>query len=346
MLRILIKNAYQVLVSFYGVSIKMASHINAKAKDWNNGRKGQWGVLESWDNKHQKENRIWMHCASSGEFLQGKPILKKYKAANKEILIIVSFFSPSGYNQFRNDAVADLIFYLPLDTRSNAQRLLNTINPSLVLFIKNEFWFNILDAINKSGIPLFFISSVISRKDHIFLPFLIDVMKNVNHIFVQDKASLNNLRENGFINTSLSGDSRIDNVQYSKVEATDFPNLLLLKNKYSNCIVYGSIWKEDLKSLYPFINQRTDLLHIIAPHEVGKENIEKCCNLIKRSFSLYSNLEKETENNIIIVDSIGQLKDMYSLADIAYIGGGFGKGNPQYPGACILSYSCNIWPQV
>jgi 3-deoxy-D-manno-octulosonic-acid transferase len=324
-MKALLKLMYNISIWMYGSIIQITRTSNRKAKAWVEGRKNMWTDLEKWDKSNCSKERIWIHCASSGEFLQGKPIIEALRIRFPSHLLILSFFSPSGYEQWKGFLGVDLVTYLPLDTPRNAQKFVGIVNPSLAFFIKNEFWFNILSALKVNSIPYFFVSSSLGNKKYLFFPYFIDVLKSARYFFVQDEASLKKLNFNGIHQATIAGDTRIDNVIQLSKEEFRLPMLEEVIHSYSMCVVYGSIWINDLKVIAEFINTSTDILHIIAPHDISSNNIlsiNKLCNYSGQVLSQSSQLN----SNLLMVDSIGILNKLYRYADLVYIGGGFGAG--------------------
>ena len=321
----IVRIGYSWTIFLFGILIRITGVWNAKARVWRNGRKGQWARIKNHEKSLIGHKRIWMHCASSGEFQQGRPLIEKLKKASPDNIFLVSFFSPSGYHEWKDDPLIDMAFYLPLDTSKNAHRLVNILAPSMVLFVKNEFWFHLISTLRLNNIPVFFVSAVFHSKHHIFLPFFKETMQGVNHLFVQDPVSYDVLHSKGFNNVSVAGDTRIDYIMDYKDE-NQVPKLLEdQKNKFSECIVYGSVWASDLKILSPFIMRKGDILHIIVPHETDPRQLESCLSYLPDTYSLLSSVQSQM-SNVVVVDMMGLLKSLYSMADMAYVGGGFGKG--------------------
>lgn len=292
------------------------------------GRKQVFQILK--ENISQNEKVIWMHAASLGEYEQGVPILECLKIKFPQHKILVTFFSPSGYEVKKNSNLADVITYLPLDTKRNAKKFFELAKPDLALFIKYEVWPNYLEVLNQNHIPTLLISGNF-RKDQIFFRsqanFMKDALHKFDHLFVQNKASKDLLEVNDFENVSISGDTRFDRVS----DQLDQNNHLGFVDEFKNkelCIVAGSTWPEDEKNLVEYINQSSkDVKFIIAPHEIKQNKIESFQAQLKKSSVLYSEREGKQlkDYKVLIIDTVGLLTKIYAYADIAFVGGASGN---------------------
>jgi 3-deoxy-D-manno-octulosonic-acid transferase len=313
----------------YPLGIRFASIWNEKAGLWIKGRK-KFPVIE---NSDVKKETIWMHCASLGEFEQGRPLIEKIKKEYPLHRIIISFFSPSGYEIEKNFNGADHIFYLPSDSASNAKKFIDLIDPKLVLWIKYEYWYYYLQELKKRNIPTLLISGNF-REDQPFFKwygnFWREMLQCFTHYFLQNEDSKNLLETLNIKNFSISGDTRFDRV---KTIVENFEDVPLIKEfcGEKKIIVAGSTWEEDEAELIHFVKANTDVKFIIAPHEVDKENIrdvkKKFVNSILYSEWITNNWQAasgNTQPNCLIIDSIGILSRLYKYADITYVGGGFG----------------------
>ena len=315
--------AYNICIQFYYCIIYLTSIFSNKSKLWIKGRRNIFSDLEK---LRDEKNIVWFHCSSLGEFEQGRSVIELYKQKKPNHKLLLTFFSPSGFEACKNYKVVDWVFYLPLDTKFNAKNFVEIINPIKVIFIKYDFWFNYISEVYNKGISLYFISSIF-RKDQIFLKFywLAKQLKKVTHFFVQDDISRALLRSIGINNVTVSGDSRFDTViKRSNSSKGNFVISDLVKGLPT--IIFGSTWSKDEDIISRFIKNNSQYNYIIAPHEI--EN-DKIISLQKKTGALlYSRLEKNSikSSNIIIIDNIGLLSSIYQYADIAYVGGGFGKG--------------------
>jgi len=276
------------------------------------------------------DKTIWIHCASLGEFEQGLPIIEQLKKQYQSHKIIISFFSPSGYEVKKNSAVADVIVYLPLDTRANAKCFLNIVHPDVAIFVKYEFWPNYLTELKHRNIKTLLVSGIF-RKDQAFFKaygkWMQDSLRTFNHFFVQNESSKKLLNNIQFKNVSVAGDTRFDRVSeiLKRDNSLDFIETFK-QNKTT--IVYGSSWSDDESIYLDYLNSAKSIKHIIAPHDIKPHKIEKLRNSITKSVLLFS--EKDGKNpadyEVLIIDTIGLLTKIYSYADIAYVGGAFKTG--------------------
>ena len=293
------------------------------------GRKSVVNTLKSTLKKGDKT--IWFHCASLGEYEQGVPIIKKTKEEFPDHKIIVSFFSPSGFEVKKNDKLADCTVYLPLDTPKNAKNFIDLLQPSVAIFIKYEFWPNYLFELKKKSIPTILVSGLF-RKDQVFFKFYGGFMRRTlnsfSHFFVQDQLSKSLLKQLKISQVTVSGDTRFDRVsdQLSMNNKLDF--IALFKQDLF-CLVCGSTWPKDESILINYINNfSNNTKFIIAPHEVNNLRIESLKKKLKVKTVLYSEREKYniSDYQVLIIDTVGLLTKVYSYADVAYIGGGIGMG--------------------
>ena len=321
---------YHIFIRLYPLAIQFAGIWNEKAKMWTEGRKDIFKKIKKSlpeQNSSLTTQTIWMHCASLGEFEQGRPVLEQIKKDYPHYKIVITFFSPSGYEVQKNYAGADYVFYLPADTAGNAKRFIGLIKPTLVLWIKYEFWFYYLQTLKEKQIPVLLISGAF-RNDQPFFKwygnFWKEILSSFNHIFLQNPQSQVLLENLHFKNTTLSGDTRFDRVI---AIAENFEEMAMIKEfcAGSKVIVAGSTWEDDEAELVHFAKTNKHIKFIIAPHEVDKENMAD----VKKSFPgsiFYSELHNTPNKtaHILIIDSIGFLSRLYKYADITYVGGGFG----------------------
>jgi 3-deoxy-D-manno-octulosonic-acid transferase len=291
------------------------------------GRKTVFNTLK--ESIHPDDKTIWFHCASLGEYEQGVPIMEKTKELFPDYKLIVTFFSPSGFEVKKNSTLANTIIYLPIDTVSNAKKFIELAHPSLAIFIKYEFWPNYLFQLKEKKILTFLVSGLF-RKDQIFFKpyggFMRKVLNSFDHFFVQDETSKKLLNNINIKETTVSGDTRFDRVSNQLLQDN---NLTFISEFKQNnlCIVCGSTWPEDEAVLIDYINKASDdVKFIIAPHEINASKIESFRKNIQKQSSLFSKKEETniSEYNVLIIDIVGLLTKIYSHADIAYIGGGMG----------------------
>lgn len=318
---------YNIGISFYGLVVSAFSIFNSKAKLFSQGRKNIFDHIEKTVDGTKKH--IWFHFASLGEFEQGRPLLEKIKELHPQKRIVITFFSPSGYEIRKNYALAAGVFYLPLDTASNAKRFISLINPEMAIFTKYEFWYHYFKTLNDQQIPLYLISGIF-RPNQIFFrwygSFHRRILGFVDHFFVQNTESVNLLKQLQLENASLSGDTRFDRVAENALSPK---KVTLVENGWINSPVFiaGSTWPADERLIAVLIQQQPDWQFIIAPHEIDEAHILDIEKLIPGAVR-YSNLQNGAANTaqILIIDNIGLLSSLYQYARISYIGGGFGVG--------------------
>lgn len=319
---------YDSALFLYALLLRIVAVFHPKAKLFLAGRVDIFTKIE---NALKSENRpiIWIHCASLGEFEQGRPLIEKVKAEQPEYCIFLTFFSPSGYEIRKNYALADYIFYLPLDTKRNAKQFLKIIQPKVALFVKYELWFHYLNQLKKAKIPVILFSAYF-QKNQIFFKWYGYLHRKMlgffQQIFVQDLNSKELLKSIGLNNVVVAGDTRIDRSLKILEEEIDFKNVAIFKGD-QKLIVAGSTWQEDealLKEFMQFNGRNYKLL--IAPHEIKDENIQRILNLFESEICLWDAESKILESkHVCIVNTIGNLAFLYKYADLAWVGGGFTK---------------------
>ncbi|MCL2167526.1 MAG: 3-deoxy-D-manno-octulosonic acid transferase [Lentimicrobiaceae bacterium] len=321
---------YTLCIQSFACVIKFASPFYRKAKLWNAGKKDIFYLLE---NKcYGKENIVWFHCASLGEFEQGKPLMEKLKQEEKNVSLLLSFFSPSGFEVKKNDPIADIITYLPADTPKNAKKFIQIVKPQKVFFIKYEYWYNYMYELSKSNIPFYYVSAIFRTHQYFFKSYgkwFLQHLKKCTHFFVQNEESKTILFQHGLSKVTVTGDTRFDSVYATAHQSFSLDFITSYKSD-KKLIVAGSTWLPDeklLSELFPNIN--TDYKLIIAPHLVEKNHIEKIIKLFS-SFSVVCFSEKNNKNlanaEVLIIDTIGLLRKIYKYADVSYIGGAFKTG--------------------
>jgi 3-deoxy-D-manno-octulosonic-acid transferase len=322
------KTLYSIFVRLYPFAIRLVSPFNEKARLWEKGRKDIFLRLQQALAASGK--LIWMHCASLGEFEQGRPVLEKLTAVDSDIKVLLTFFSPSGYEVRKNYKGADYVFYLPIDSADNARRFFDIVKPVLILFVKYEFWHYYLTEAKKRNIPLFLISAIFRKNQPFFSTygkFHRHMLACFTHFFVQNEESVALLQSIGIVkNVSLSGDTRFDRV----IEiAENFEPISVIEAfcAGSDVIVAGSTWTEDDKELAHYANSKSNVKFIIAPHNIIKDRLEECRRLYRHSvlFSSLTLAKPATDVNTVVIDNIGMLGRLYKYATVAYIGGGFGE---------------------
>ncbi len=331
---------YSILLSGLLGSIRTAAFFgNAKAKQWIVGRKNAFPELEAKLETLRAENIhckfVWMHCASLGEFEQGRPLLEKLKASDINLRIVLTFFSPSGYEIRKSYSGADHVMYLPSDSVLNADKFLTLIMPQMAFFVKYDLWYHYLNALTRLHIPHYLISASF-RKEQYFFKFYgawaLERLRRFTHIFVQEKSSIEILNSNRILSCSVTGDTRIDRVMEIKNSAKEIPFIAeFVQNNF--VLVCGSTWEPDEALIRVWLKENennTQWKLILAPHVIKAEKIER----LQQSFSVpsirFSEVEKQANSEhakarILIIDNIGMLSSLYRYGTVAYIGGGFGK---------------------
>jgi len=322
------KGFYNISIFFLGLGLRIWSLFNAKAREFVTGRKGIFKKMED-AVRQNTQPIIWVHCASLGEFEQGRPVIEALKAAFENHKIFLTFFSPSGYLVRKGYSKADYVFYLPLDTSRNARRFVEILKPRLAIFIKYEFWYYYSKTLKKNKVPLLSISSIFRKEQFFFRKtgsFNRRILKNITHFFVQNQESVELLRSINIYNASVSGDTRFDRVK----QIADQRQEIEIARKFKGddrVFVIGSAWQEDLDVLVPFINENK-LKFIVAPHEINENLLLHLQDAITVRSVLYSEAEgKNLEDfDVLIINNVGFLSRLYRYGEFAYIGGAFGKG--------------------
>ncbi len=318
---------YNVLVVLAGFVLRIAALFSPKMKLFIDGRKTVLSTLQSRISRF--DHTIWFHAASLGEYEQGLPVMEAIKAEFPTHKIVLTFFSPSGYEVRKNNAIADVTVYLPLDTKFNVNHFLNVVRPEMAFMIKYEYWPNYLDELKKRNVPTFLISGVF-RRDQVFFKwyggFYRRALASFEHFFVQNQQSADLLRSIGKSNVTISGDTRFDRVAaiLEKDNRLDFVEQFKTDK---HLIVIGSSWPKDEVLIAEYINRSRDVKFIFAPHNIKPNQIDELRKSIAKSVLLHSDIKGHdlSKVDVIIVDSVGILTKIYSYADIAYVGGGFGN---------------------
>ena len=309
---------YNIGIRIFGFIIYLAAFFNPKAKLWVNGRKNILEKLEPAD--------YWFHCASLGEFEQGRPIIEAIKKQTPNKKILLSFFSPSGYELRKNYHLADQVCYLPLDSPKNAKTFIKNVNPETAIFIKYEFWYNYLIQLDKKGVKSYIASSIF-RKEQLFFKWygvwFKNILKTINHFFVQNQESKDLLASIDIKESSISGDTRFDQVIKHVKQAKSIPLVEAFKGN-QQLIVCGSTWPKDEELILKTVQKYTNLKWLIAPHNIkNSENLARQSKGILYSEATTYSIKK---HSILIIDNIGMLSNIYQYANVSYIGGGFDSG--------------------
>ncbi len=318
---------YNIGIFLYGLILRLVAPFNSKAKLFVAGRKHIFSQIKGKINP--ADRHIWFHFASLGEFEQGRPVLERLKAEYPDKKVVITFFSPSGYEIRKDYPLAAGVFYLPLDTRKNAQTFIKLINPEIAVFTKYEFWHHYFEALSQNQTPLFLISGIF-RPDQIFFKsygaFNRNMLKHITWFFVQNQQSVDLLKSIGIQSSTIAGDTRFDRVAANAEAPASLPMVAQFKGN-QQVFIAGSTWPADEAILKGLCETIPDWKIIIAPHEIGAEHIKQIELLFPGAirFSKLNTLNAVT-SRILIIDNIGMLSALYQYGTIAYIGGGFGVG--------------------
>jgi 3-deoxy-D-manno-octulosonic-acid transferase len=321
---------YSLSIFLYSILIRLAAPFNLKASQISKGRKQTFSGIKA-QIKHDRPV-IWIHCASLGEFEQGRPVIETIRQTHPEYQIFLTFFSPSGYEIRKNYEQADYIFYLPADTQKNAKKLIDLVRPEIVFFVKYEYWYYYISELRKRNIPLYLFSAIF-RENQLFFSnspwgkWYRNMLSGFEHFFVQDDKSVELLARIGITNVTKAGDTRFDRVAEIARNGKSIHAVEKFKGN-NTLVVAGSTWKPDEELLVQYIQSHPEIKFIVAPHEIKRSNVERLISLLKSPVICYTEITAETDMNkqVLIVDTIGILSSIYQYADIAYIGGGFGVG--------------------
>ncbi len=327
-IRLLTLFFYNIFLGLYFVGVRIASWQSKKARLWLAGRRGIFEQIEQWKNSFSiHEKIIWLHCASLGEFEQGRPIIEQIKTDYPSYKILLTFFSPSGYEVRKNYSGADGIFYLPHDGKINANKFIEIVKPSLVIWVKYEYWYYYLTTLKQKKIPIVLVSAIF-RESQIFFKWYgglwEKILQSFDKIFVQNEQSISLLKSIEMSkNAAIAGDTRFDRVIAIAENKTALPDALVQFCNNKKVIVAGSTWEEDEEELVHYARTHEQIKLIIAPHEIDEERLLGIKKMFKNAI-YFSELIKENMNaQVIIIDNIGMLSSLYELAAVAYIGGGF-----------------------
>ena len=312
----------------YLIGVAVYSLFDKKVRKMWRGEREAFDVLKA--NVDPDARYVWFHAASLGEFEQGRPLMEHLRKNHPEYKILLTFFSPSGYEVRKNYEGADIICYLPLDTRINAHRFLKLVSPEMAFFIKYEFWYNYLHILKRRGVPVYSVSSIF-RRDQVFFHWYgheyAMVLRCFTHFFVQNETSVNLLRSLGISCATVVGDTRFDRVLQIKEAAKQLPIVEAFKAG-RQVFVAGSSWPPDEDVFIPFFNQHPEWKIIIAPHVIGDEHLRQILSKLKRKTVLYTDTtpEEAAGADCLVINCFGLLSSIYRYGEVAYVGGGFGVG--------------------
>lgn len=322
---------YALSLRIYSLLLHLIAPFHPKAKQWVHGRRRLFDKLRKFK---EQETRpiIWMHCASLGEFEQGRPLLESCKQQYANYAFVLSFFSPSGYEIRKNSPLVDAVFYLPLDHPQQANNWLDILQPSAAIFVKYDLWYHYLTQLKKRAIPNILISANF-RPQQLFFKFYGGFFREMlycfDHIFLQEQSATSLLDSITISNYTVAGDTRIDRVIQNKATGLSYPIVQQFAQN-SPLLVGGSTWPKDEQLLLQFLASKPDYKLVLAPHEIDTKHLKSLMNLFKDYHPIfYSEANKASnlkESSVLIIDNIGMLNTLYAYATIAYVGGGFGKG--------------------
>ena len=320
---------YNLFLHLYQLGITLAAPFCEKARLWRNGRRN---IFKELSTSVAGKPVIWMHCASLGEYEQGKPLIEKLRHEQPNNSILVTFFSPSGYEVRKNDPTADFIFYLPMDTPRNAKRFLDIVKPQAAVFVKYEYWFNYMRELKKRDIPFYYISAIFFQQQHFFKwygSWFRKQLRQATHFYVQNQNSEELLRGINIQQVTISGDTRFDRVARIAKENAPVSEIEQFKGE-KKLLICGSTWGPDeklLAGLFPKIKNEYKL--VIAPHLIHQEHLNTIAALFADHKIAYFTKKEEfdlAQAEVLIIDTIGLLNKMYRYGDVAHIGGGFETG--------------------
>ncbi|NUN99696.1 MAG: 3-deoxy-D-manno-octulosonic acid transferase [Saprospiraceae bacterium] len=326
---------YDFAIFCYTGLIRIAALFQPKAAQWIDGRRGLFDALEkataSWKSK-EKRLTVWVHCASLGEFEQGRPLIERLKKERPDTRILLTFFSPSGYEIRRNYAQADFVCYLPSDTRGHAKQFLDLVQPDLAVFVKYEFWIHHLQALRKRRVPALLISALF-RKEQLFFKWygglFRETLGTFHHIFTQNESSAVLVRPFLPNAVTVAGDTRVDRVLQLAESAPSYPIAEAFRGA-TQLLIAGSIWPEDEALLLPFLqkNLPPDWKAVLAPHQTDRGHVQPILQALGKQALPYSEAtpENASKARYLVIDNIGMLSSLYQYGTVAYIGGGFGSG--------------------
>ncbi|PXX97805.1 3-deoxy-D-manno-octulosonic acid transferase [Marinifilum breve] len=320
---------YNLSIRLYVLLIRIAAFFNPKAKQWVVGRKGVFKKLQ--EAIRGEEDIIWFHSASLGEFEQGRPVIENFKEKYPNSKILLTFFSPSGYEVRKNYEGADYVFYLPPDFAGNAKRFMDIVNPRMAFFIKYEFWHHYLKELKKRNVPTY-IFSTIFRPDQLFFKvygaFHRRMLSAFTHLFVQNQESVDLLNSIGLSNVTLTGDTRFDRVYTIATGSKTLPKVEGFAQG-KEVLIAGSTWPKDEENIIKYLNEtKNSYKYIIAAHEVDEDHINNITSKIQKTWVRYTKATKEEIDaaEVLVIDCIGVLSSLYRYGTVSYIGGGFGRG--------------------
>ncbi len=339
---------YNIGISAYHLAARIVSPWNPKAKKMVQGQDSTMDYLTQ--NLDPKGGYIWIHTASLGEFEQGRPLIEKIKQEHPDAKILLSFFSPSGYEVRKDYDKVDAVCYLPMDTPKRVKVFLDVVKPKMAIFVKYEFWGNYLSELKSRDVPTYIISSIFRPKQIFFKPWggmFRKMLGCFTHLYVQNDESRELLHNIGVDNVTVCGDTRLDRVLQIKAQAQDFPAIAAMTASDKPTLVVGSSWQPDEDIVIPYFNSHPEMKLIIAPHEFDENRLTALMARIKRPVARYTQLESKDHAALdcLIIDCFGILSSLYRYGDVAYVGGGFGAGIHNVPEAAVYGIPVIFGPK-
>lgn len=336
---------YSLGIYLMALGVRVAALFKEKLRKMVQGHRATWQMLRALSGK---DTYVWFHAASLGEFEQGRPLMERLRREHPEKKILLTFFSPSGYEVRKNYDGADLVCYLPFDTPLNARRFVKLARPEAAFFIKYEFWRNYIEVLYKRGIPCYSVSSIFRENQIFFRPYgrgYARCLSRMTHLFVQNETSRRLLEGIGVTNVDVVGDTRFDRVLDIRNAAKPLP----LAERFAGCwkvLVAGSSWPQDEEIIIPYFNKHPNLKLVLAPHVVSEEHLQAIERQLARPALRYSKATPKAvaEADCLIIDCYGLLSSIYRYASMAYVGGGFGVGIHNVPEAAVYGVPVIIGP--
>lgn len=336
---------YSLGIYLMALGVRVAALFKEKLRKMVQGHRATWQMLRALSGK---DTYVWFHAASLGEFEQGRPLMERPRREHPEKKILLTFFSPSGYEVRKNYDGADLVCYLPFDTPLNARRFVKLARPEAAFFIKYEFWRNYIEVLYKRGIPCYSVSSIFRENQIFFRSYgrgYARCLSRMTHLFVQNETSRRLLEGIGVTNVDVVGDTRFDRVLDIRNAAKPLP----LAERFAGCwkvLVAGSSWPQDEEIIIPYFNRHPNLKLVLAPHVVSEEHLQAIERQLARPALRYSKATPKAvaEADCLIIDCYGLLSSIYRYASMAYVGGGFGVGIHNVPEAAVYGIPVIIGP--
>ncbi len=339
---------YNIAMSVTACGMRLVSPWHHKAKLTVQGQKRTIPYLK--DTLDTDGGYIWIHAASLGEFEQGRPLIEKIREEQPDAKILLSFYSPSGYEVRKNYDKVDAVCYMPVDTPRRVKEFLDVVKPKMAIFVKYEFWGNFLEQLKQRNVPTYIISSIFRPNQSFFKPWggmFRKMLTCFTHLYVQDEESRELLHGIGVDNVTVCGDTRLDRVLQIRAQAKEFPAISQMVVGSKNVMVMGSSWQPDEDIVIPYFNSHPEIKLIIAPHEFDENRLEAMMARIKRPVARYTQLEgiDPATLDCMIIDCFGILSSLYRYGTIAYVGGGFGSGIHNVPEAAVYGIPVIFGPK-